>query len=111
MTDSEPSEISIKPKVKKMAPLGYKIELTEANAQVLAEFVGSPAYHVLKKVFVRQRRDQIARTALNSAETVERLQYFKGMAAELILLFQVLQDVKKAYAAERTDKADKLYKK
>lgn len=112
MTDSEPEDkIKIVPKARKITPLGYDVELSEVHAQVVAEFVASPAYQILKKHFVMQRRDQIARAALNSAQTPEQLFYYKGMAAELVLLFKVLKKVKDAFATQSTDSKDKKFKK
>ena len=112
MSDSEPEpKITFKAKAKKITPLGWEVELTEAHAQVIAEFVSSPAYHVLKKQFVMQRRDQIARAALNGASTPEQLYYWKGMAAELVLLFKVLKRVKDALNKQQTDPADQPHKK
>lgn len=112
MSDSEPEpKISIKAKAKKITPLGWEVELSEAHAQAIAEFVASPAYYVLKKQFVMQRRDQIARAALNGATSPEQLYYWKGMAAELVLLFKVLKRVKDAVNTKDVSSEDKKFKK
>lgn len=80
----------------KLTPPGYEIQLSTEQAILIAEFVDSPVFKVLKSVYAAQRKDHIARGGLNSAQTVEQLFYFKGMAAELVRFFKNLEGVKKA---------------
>lgn len=113
MSNSEEPEAEIKITAKgpKLTAPGYEIELSEAHAQVIAEFVGSPAFHILKKIFAAQRKDHIARMALNDAQDEKRLHYYKGMAAELVLLFKTLKLIKTKYNAQHDDEEAKNAKK
>lgn len=78
-----------------ITPPGYDIGLTEQQAVAIAEFVDSPVFKILQNVFVAQRKDHIARQALNGAQSSENLFYFKGMAAELVLHYKTLKSIKK----------------
>lgn len=98
--ESEIPDIKIRKTPLKMTPPGYEIVLSEAQAQALTEMMSKPGWKVLKTVFVAQRKDHIARMALNSSEDFARLRYFQGMAAELALFFSTTQTIKKAYLKE-----------
>ncbi len=105
MSNSEPSdksEIKIRKSPLKMTPPGYNVVLSEKQAQALVEIMSRPGWKVLQEVFVPQRKDHIARVALNSSEDFERVRYFQGMAAELTLFFSTTKKIKSAYLKEET---------
>lgn len=107
-SSSEPeTDVKITSKGPKLTPPGYDLELSEVHSQLIAEFVGSPAYKIIKKTVVRQRQDIIARKALNDSMTLEQLHLYKGMAAELQLFMKALRDIKIAVDKQRqSDGAD-----
>lgn len=94
--DEDLDRVKVTKKNPQLTPPGYQIELSEAQAITIAEFVDSNTFKLLKNVYVAQRKDHIARTCLNSAQTDVQLHYFKGMVAELSLFFRNLEGVKKA---------------
>lgn len=105
-------EISISAKAKKLTPvLEDKINITEGQAQLIAEFVGSPVYNVIKKIVVPQRKDQIARRSLSEAENYEQILFHRGEVYELSQFFKLLQAVKTQYVGDHTDKDEKQFKK
>lgn len=102
MTNSEPeydppAKVQIKPRPPKVTPPGWDLVVSEAHAQMISEFVASPTYKILKKVVIPQRKDLIARAALNGAQFNEQLYYYKGMAAELKLFMKALQTIQDEY--------------
>lgn len=76
-------------------PPGYEVRFSIAQAVQIAEFVNSPLFKMLKRVYKTQRIDTIARANLNNASNAEMLYYYKGMSAEAIMFFKILEDVKK----------------
>lgn len=111
MTNSEPeydppAQVQIKPRPPKVTPPGWNIVVSEAHAQMISEFVASPTFKLLKKVIIPQRKDLIARAALNGAQFNEQLFYYKGMAAELKLLFKALEAIQQEFK-KRDGEADK----
>lgn len=99
-SEEEVDRVKITKSAPKLTPPGYTIQLSTEQAVQIAQFVDSPIFKLLERVYVAQRKDHIARTLLNAGQTVDNLYYFKGMAAELVLFFQNLQAVKKALAEE-----------
>lgn len=68
--------------------------------------MSTPGWKVLQNVFVAQRKDNIARMTLNSADNFERVRYFQGMAAELALFFQTTKMLKKEFLKEEEKSAE-----
>lgn len=77
-----------------LTPPGYKIQLSVAQAVAVAEFVDSPTFKMLEKIYVAQRKDHIARVNLNASQSMEQLGYYRGMAAELSMFFKNMRAVK-----------------
>lgn len=80
---------------------GNDIILSEEETVALVAMMSHPGYKVLKKV-LQQRKDHIARAALNSltfeaqSGANERYAfYYKGMAAENVTLLQTNERIKK----------------
>jgi len=114
MSNSEEGEIKVQKAAPKLTPPGYDVVLDEEQSQLIAEFVDSPVFKTLDRVFVRQRLDQIARMCLNAAQTTEDVKYYKGLAAELVLFFSTMKKVKRAYldaTQKDMDKNEKTAKK
>jgi len=101
-------------KIRKYPPLpqaGYGLVFSDAVAQEISEFVDSPVYRKLKKIYALQAKDRAARTALNSAQSMEWLSYYKGMAASADLFFKDMDATKKAYIERNADSESKRHKK
>ncbi len=80
---------------------------TELGAEI-AEFVNSDLFKKLKRHYLLQKNDIIARSALNSAQNLEWLFYFKGMAAAVQLFFKDMEAVaKEVNKDEDTDDSEK----
>ncbi len=112
MTNSEPeydppAKVQINHRTPKVTPPGWDLVVSEAHAQMISEFVASPTFKVLKKVVIPQRKDLIARAALNGAQFNEQLFYYKGMAAELKLLFKALESVRSEFIKRDKDADNK----
>lgn len=115
MSGSNPKvvdEIRISAKPKKLTPvLEDKVNVTEGQAQLIAEFVGSPAYNVIKKIVVPQRKDQIARRALSEALNYEQILFHRGEVFELSHIFKLLEVVKENFTKSHTEHAEREFKK
>lgn len=94
-TDKSDSVLTVTKRQAKFTPPGYDIVLTEIQTQQLVEIMTMPGWKVLKNVVAFQRKDIIARTALKSAASIDQMQYYRGMAAELQTLFTVMKNLKK----------------
>lgn len=86
---------------------GYGIIFSEEMAQRISEFVASDFYKLLKKTYPLQKKDKIARQALQGANNTEWLHYFKGMAAAVDLFFQDMEAVHKEFVKANSDEDDK----
>lgn len=73
---------------------GYNLQFSEQLAQEISEFVSSPLFKKLKKVYGLQAKDRVARQCLNSANNTEWLHYYKGMAAATNIFFNDLEAVR-----------------
>jgi hypothetical protein len=105
-------EVQISAKAKKLTPvLEDKVNVTEGQAQLIAEFVGSPVYNVIKKIVVPQRKDQIARRSLSEAENYEQILFHRGEVYELGQFFKLLHAIKTQHTAAHTDESEKQFKK
>lgn len=93
-TDSD-SVLTVTKRQTKFTPPGYDIVLTETQTEQLLEIMAAPGWNVLKNVVVFQRKDHIARKALATANSIDQLQYFRGMAAELQTLMVTMKNLKK----------------
>lgn len=104
-SDKDDNLVSITKSTPRLTPPGYKLQLSLKQAAMISEFIDSPVYKILKTAYVAQRKDHIARRALNSANTLEMQHYYKGMAAEITVFFQNLEEVK-ATLKKLEDKED-----
>lgn len=82
---------------------GYGLVFSEALAQQISEFVESPLFKQLKSNYGLQARTRAARQALSSAQDVEWLMFYKGVAAASQLFFNDLKQVKEAYLKANSD--------
>lgn len=101
-------------KIRKYPPLpqpGYGLIFSQAVAQEISEFVDSPIYRKLKKIYGLQAKDRAARTALNNAQSIEWLSYYRGIAASADLFFKDMEAAKKAYLEANSDSTSKRHKK
>jgi len=112
-SDREPrDEIQISSKVKKLTPLlEDKVNVTEGQAQLIAEFVGSPVYNVIKKHLIPQRKDQIARRALSESQSYEQILFHRGEVFELTHFLKLLKVVKEDFVNDHTEKSERSFKK
>lgn len=97
-------------KLAKRPPLphaGYGLVFSEALAQEISEFVGSPLFKKLKKIYGLQAKDRAARMAINNANTVEWLHYYRGVAAAGQMFFEDMEKTHEAFLAATTDPEDK----
>lgn len=78
-----------------VAQSGYGLIFSEATAQEISEFVHGDLFKKLKRNYALQKKDRIARQALNSAHNTEWLHYFKGMAAAVDLFFKDMESIAK----------------
>lgn len=99
-SDDQDPKLKFVKREPKMTPPGYEVTLTVAQGLAIAEMMESTGWKVLKNVIAPQRKDFIARTALNLAQRVEELGYFKGEIAELQLLVKTLPRLAKAAKEE-----------
>lgn len=101
--------------IKKNPPLpqpGYGLIFSEALAQQVSEFVDSPLFKTLKRVYALQAKDRTARQCLQGAQNTEWLMYYKGVAAAADIFFKDMEAAKKAYIDANSDeKDDKKFKK
>lgn len=74
---------------------GYGLIFSEQMAQEISEFVHSDLFKKLKRNYALQKKDRIARQALQGAQNLEWLFYFKGMAAAVDLFFKDMEAVSK----------------
>lgn len=105
-------EIRISSKVTKIAPVREdQVNITEGQAQLIAEFVDSPVYKMLKKNIVPQRKDQIARRSLSEAQDYEQVLFYRGQVFELTHFFKLLKVLRDEFIKQTTDKKDRQFKK
>jgi hypothetical protein len=105
-------EFNISSKVKKIAPVKEgDVNITEGQAQLITEFVGSPVYSVIKKKVVPQRKDQIARRSLSESRDYEQILFHRGEVFELTQFFRILEAVKDRFVKEHTPESEKRFKK
>ena len=93
---------------------GYGLIFTEQAAQEISEFVASDLFRQLKSNYALQKKDRIARQALNSAHDVQWLHYFKGMAAAVDLFFKDMESIAGEYMKSEGDsetRSERKYKK
>lgn len=94
---------------------GYGLIFSESMAQAIAEFTASELYKKLKSNYALQKKDRIARQALNSAHDVQWLHYYKGMAAAVDLFFRDMESVSEEYKKQQGDadtaKSDRQHKR
>lgn len=82
---------------------GFGLVFSESMAQRISEFVEDPLFKDLKKVYVLQAKTRAARQALSSAQNIEWLMFYKGVAAASQLFFNDLIQVKEAYNKANSD--------
>ena len=114
--DDEIFSPELPPQFKKNPPLpqpGYGLLFSEEQAQAISEFVATPLFKMLKRVYGLQAKDRAARQCLQGAQNVEWLMYYKGIAASADLIFKDLESTAKEYAKanDDSDPEDKKYKK
>ncbi len=86
---------------------GYNLIFSEETAQKISEFVATDLFKTLKRTYALQKKDLIARQALNAAHDVPWLHYYKGMAAIVDLFFKDMEATAKAVSKdEDTDQDD-----
>lgn len=110
MSDSEP-EVRIRPKVKKTTPVADEYEINEAHAQLIAEFVNSPIFKIMKRVIAPQHQDKISREALAQSTSHEQTMFYKGRVYEVKAWFKAMEKIKKAYADRNTESSERKFKK
>lgn len=74
---------------------GYGLVFSTEMATEIAEFVGTDLFKKLKRYYGLQKKDIIARSALNNAHDDKWLHYYKGMAAIVDLFFKDMEAVAK----------------
>lgn len=100
--------------IEKNPPLpqsGYGLIFSEQQAQVISEFVASPLFKMLKRVYGLQAKDRAARQCLQGANSMEWLMYYKGIAASADLFFKDMENAHKAFIAANTDEDEKNTRK
>jgi len=101
-------------KILKNPPLpnaGYGLLFRQDLAQQISEFVSSSFYKRLKKTYALQAKDRAARIALNGANNMEWLSYYKGIAASTDLFFKDMEAAKEEYIKADSDETTKKFKK
>jgi len=86
-----------------LTPPGLNIKLSTAQAVLIAEFVDSPVFKILRNVYVAQRKDHLARANLSNSLTSDQLHYYKGSAAELVAFFKNLEKIKKVLVEDEAE--------
>ena len=76
---------------------GYDLIFSEEMTAKIIEFVDSPLFKRLEKLYGLQKMDLIARQALNSADQVSYVQFLKGTANGVSLFFKDMRAVKDAW--------------
>lgn len=74
---------------------GYGLFFSTEMAAKIAEFTESDLFKNLKRSYSLQKKDIIARSALNNAHDEKWLHYYKGMAAAVDLFFNDMKAVAK----------------
>lgn len=74
---------------------GYSLIFSDELAAQISEFTTTPLFKELKRNYALQKKDLIARQALQSANTAEQLAWFKGMATSVSLFFTDMESVHK----------------
>ena len=85
---------------------GYGLIFSTEMATEIAEFVGSDLFKKLKRYYGLQKKDIIARSALNNAHDVAWLHYYKGMAAVVDLFFKDMEAIAKEVNKSEDDTDD-----
>ncbi len=74
---------------------GYALIFPVELATEIAEWTESDLFKKLKRYYGLQKKDIIARSALNNAHDVAWLHYYKGMAAIVDLFFKDMEAIAK----------------
>lgn len=106
-SDSSPQ---ITKRLPELPPPGYGLKFSEQQAQQITEFVKSPLFKMLKRVYGDQAKTRTARQCLSSAQNTEWLMYFKGIAAATDLFFTDLEKTADVFKKQTSDD-DKEFKK
>lgn len=85
---------------------GYGLVFSTELATEIAEFTETDLFKKLKRNYALQKKDIIARSALNNAHDVAWLHYYKGMAAIVDLFFKDMEAVAKALKKDDEDDTD-----
>jgi len=80
-----------------MPQAGYGLVFPEGLAQEISEWTTTDLFKKLKRYYGLQKKDIIARSAINNAHDVAWLHYYKGMAAIVDLFFKDMEAVAKEY--------------
>lgn len=75
---------------------GYGLVFPTELAAEIAEWTTTDLFKKLKRYYALQKKDIIARSALQNAHDVAWLNYYKGMAAIVDLFFKDMEAVAKA---------------
>lgn len=97
-----------------LIPAGYGLLFNQAMAQEISEWVDQPLFKKLKKVYALQAKTRTARQTLNSAQNIEWLNYYKGIAAAADIFFKDMEMVREEYLKANSDgdrKVEKKFKK
>ena len=108
MKTTDQSVIELKARAAKLTPPGYSIKLTVAQGIEISKLLSTPGWKILEDVFVPQRKDHIARQALNSSQDTEQLAYYKGEVAELQLFFLTMKHLKKTALKQENEESNKI---
>ena len=76
-----------------MPQAGYGLVFPEGLAQEISEWTTTDLFKKLKRYYGLQKKDIVARSALNNANNTEWLHYYKGMAAAGDLFFKDMEAV------------------
>lgn len=113
--DLFPPDEPVRIKKKAATPLpGYGLVFSEAMAMQISELVASPFFKKLKETYSIKAKDRAARKCLNSAQNLEWLMYWKGMAAAADIFFLDLEATRQEFLAQSSDtnpKEEKKFKK
>ncbi len=82
---------------------GYGLIFSTAFAAEITEFTTTDLFKKLKKHYALQKKDIIARQSLNSAQSMEWMMYYKGMAAAVDLFFKDMIAVAKEVNGDDKD--------
>ncbi len=86
---------------------GYGLVFSEEMAAEISQFTETKLFKDLKRIYGLQKKDNIGRQCLQSANDEKWLHYFKGMAACVDLFFKDMESTAKEYRkAQGTDTDD-----